>query len=70
MIYEDAESTAEMLREVESLPDHITEHDTVAEQTVLLTGGPFAPAETLQADDRIRMEIDEIGVLENRVTVV
>ncbi|WP_436934715.1 fumarylacetoacetate hydrolase family protein [Halovenus marina] len=70
IIFEDAESTEEMLRAVEDLPSHITEHDDVAELTVLLTGGPFAPADTLQEGDQLVMEIDGIGRLENHVTPV
>lgn len=70
VVFEESESTAEMLRSIEGLPRHVTDHDTVAETTVLLTGGPFAPGDTLQEGDVITMEVEELGTLENTVTTV
>ena len=67
IIFEECETTGAMLRSLEDLPAHITTHDTVAETTLLLTGGPFAPADTLREGDILRSAIDEIGVLENPV---
>jgi len=72
VVFEDATSTAKMVRECDELVSYFTRHNAVPEVAVLLTGTSLVPEEgfTLEAGDRVRIEIEDIGVLENTVTVV
>lgn len=72
VVFEDATSTAEMVRTCDELVSYFTRNNAVPEVAVLLTGTSLVPEEgfTLEADDRVRIEIEDIGVLENSVTVV
>lgn len=70
--YEEATSTGEMKRTCEELVSFYTRHNAVAESAVLLTGTSLVPEEgfTLAEGDRITIEIEDVGTLENGVTVV
>lgn len=72
VLYEDSTSTSEMVKSCEELVSYYTRHNAVPETAVLLTGTALVPDEgfTLQEGDYVRIEIDDIGVLENSVTVV
>ena len=59
-------TTADMLNDVASLIEYITEFMTLQEDDVLLTGTPKGISH-VNAGDVIRCEIDGLGVLENRV---
>jgi len=59
-------STSDMLNDVASLIEYITEFMTLQEDDVLLTGTPKGISH-VNAGDVIRCEIDGLGVLENRV---
>lgn len=65
-------STAEMVRTCEELTSYLTRHNAIPELTVLLTGTSLVPSEefTLQPGDRVAIDIDGIGTLENTVTTV
>lgn len=71
-VYTDQTSTSEMVRECEELVSYFRSHNTVPEVAVLLTGTSLVPEEefTLQRNDRIEIEIEEIGVLTNTVVTV
>ena len=70
--YEEATTTGEMKRTCEELVSFYTRHNAVAECTVLLTGTSLVPEEgfTLAEGDRVTIEIEDVGTLENGVTVV
>ena len=59
-------STADMLTDVASLIEYITEFMTLQEDDVLLTGTPKGISH-VNAGDVIRCEIDGLGVLHNEV---
>ena len=65
-------STSQMVRTCEELAGFLTRHNPVPDGTVLLTGTGIVPQQefTLQAGDRVRIEIEGIGVLENPVVQV
>jgi 2-dehydro-3-deoxy-D-arabinonate dehydratase len=71
-LYDDATSTGEMVRTCEELVDYYTSHNSVPETSVLLTGTSLVPEDdfTLRAGDRVTIDIEAIGTLENVVTVV
>lgn len=71
-VFADETSTAEMVRTCDELVDYLTRHNAVPETCVLLTGTSLVPPEefTLREGDRVEIEIDEIGSLENTVTTV
>ncbi|RDI70142.1 fumarylacetoacetate hydrolase family protein [Halopelagius longus] len=72
VLYEESASTAEMVKSCEELVSYYARHNTVPETAVLLTGTALVPSDdfTLQEGDDVRIEVDDIGVLENTVTVV
>lgn len=72
ILYEESTSTSEMVKSCEELVSYYTRHNAVPETVVLLTGTALVPEEgfTLKARDHIIIELDDIGVLENTVTVV
>lgn len=70
--YRDSTNTSEMVRTCEELVEYFINHNNVPETAVLLTGTSLVPDNgfTLHKGDEIEIEIEEIGVLENGVTVV
>jgi 2-dehydro-3-deoxy-D-arabinonate dehydratase len=70
-VYDDATSTAEMVRTCSELVSYFTRHNTVPELAVLLTGTSLVPEEfTLEPGDRIEIEIEDVGVLDTGVVEV
>ncbi|MBV0926098.1 fumarylacetoacetate hydrolase family protein [Halomicroarcula limicola] len=71
-LYEEGTSTGEMVRTCEELVSYLTRHNTVPETTVLLTGTSLVPEEgfTLEAGDRVDIDIERVGRLSNPVTTV
>lgn len=71
-VYDDGTSTGEMVRTCTDLVSYFTRHNAVPEFTVLLTGTSLVPEEgfSLQAGDRVRIEIEGIGTLSNHVVTV
>ncbi len=65
-------STSRMVRTCEELAGFLTRHNTVPDGTVMLTGTGVVPHQefTLQPGDRVRIEIEDIGILENPVVQV
>lgn len=72
LLYEDTTSTSEMVRTCEELVTSLTDHNTIPETTVLLTGTSLVPEDnfTLEPDDRIDIDMEGIGRLSNTVTTV
>jgi len=72
VVYEEATSTAEMVRTCEELIDYWARHNVVPEFAVLLTGTSLVPPEefTLQEGDHVRMNVEHIGTLANDVVTV
>ena len=71
-VYEEATSTAELVRTPEELVSYLTRHNTPPDQSVLLTGTGLVPPDemTLQAGDLVRIELEEVGTLVNQVIEV
>lgn len=71
-VYEEATSTGQMVRDCEELVSFFTAHNSIPELSVLLTGTSLVPDDefTLAPDDRIQIDVENIGVLANRVTTV
>lgn len=71
-LYQEATSTAEMVRTVSELVDCYAKHNAIPELSVLLTGTSLVPDDdfTLQEGDVIDIEIDDIGTLTNPVVQV
>lgn len=71
-VYSDETSTSEMVRTCEELVSYYVRHNAVPEAAVLLTGTSLVPEEgfTLREGDRISIEIEGIGTLENGVRAV
>ncbi|MFH5801383.1 fumarylacetoacetate hydrolase family protein [Haladaptatus sp. CMAA 1911] len=69
VMFDGSTSTSRMVRTCEELVSYLTEHDSVPELTVLLTGTSLVPPDdfTLAAGDRIEIEIENIGTLRNSV---
>jgi 2-dehydro-3-deoxy-D-arabinonate dehydratase len=65
-------SAGQMKRKLSELADWLFRSQSFPHGAVLLTGTGLVPGDnfTLQADDKIRIEISGIGVLENHVAVV
>jgi 2-dehydro-3-deoxy-D-arabinonate dehydratase len=61
-----------MAESCEKLVEYYNRHNAVPELAVLLTGTAIVPDDTftLQAEDTVRIDIENIGVLENDVRVV
>ncbi|WP_436923573.1 fumarylacetoacetate hydrolase family protein [Halosimplex amylolyticum] len=68
-VFEDSTSTSEMVRTCEELVDYYTRYNEVPESTALLTGTSIIPPDdvTLEEDDVVRIEIENVGTLENTV---
>jgi len=68
-IFSESTSTAEMVRTCEELVDYFTRYNEVPEASVLLTGTSIMVPDdvTLREDDRIDIEIEDIGTLTNPV---
>ena len=65
-------STSRMVRTCEELAGFLTRHNVVPDGTVVLTGTGIVPHQefSLQAGDLVRIEIEDIGILENPVVQV
>ena len=72
LIFKGTANTSQMKRNCEYLADWLQRHNHVPDGTVVLTGtGIIPPPEfTLQKDDIINIEIQNIGKLTNSVTIV
>lgn len=70
--FEDRTSTGEMVRTCEELVAALARHNVLPEVTVLLTGTSLVPPDefTLRPGDRVSIDIEGIGALENTVTEV
>ncbi|WP_459194791.1 fumarylacetoacetate hydrolase family protein [Halosimplex sp. J119] len=68
-VFADSTSTSEMVRTCEELVDYYTRYNEVPESTALLTGTCIIPPDdvTLEEDDEIHIEIENVGTLENTV---
>lgn len=68
-LFEGSTSTSEMVRTCEELAGYFRRYNEVPEVTALLTGTSIIPPDdvTLKADDTVRIEIEDIGTLENPV---
>ena len=71
-VFEGDTSVSQMKRKLSELADWLYRSQTFPNGAVLLTGTGLVPGDgfTLQADDKVRIEINGIGVLENHVMVV
>jgi 2-dehydro-3-deoxy-D-arabinonate dehydratase len=71
-VFEGSTSTDEMVRTCEELVSYYTRHNAVPERAVLLTGTSIVPPDefTLREGDSVRIEIENVGVLENGVVQV
>lgn len=72
VVFEGTTSTTEMVRTCEELVSYYERHNAVPELAVLLTGTSLVPPDefTLQADDAVRITIENVGTLENDVETV
>lgn len=72
VVFEGSTSTREMAETCENLVSYYTRHNAVPELTVLLTGTAIVPDDdfTLQPDDNVEIDIENIGTLENGVREV
>jgi 2-dehydro-3-deoxy-D-arabinonate dehydratase len=68
-VFADSTSTNQMVRTCEELVDFYTRYNEVPELSVLLTGTSIIPPDdvTLCEGDRVSIEIENIGTLENTV---
>jgi 2-dehydro-3-deoxy-D-arabinonate dehydratase len=71
-VFEGETSVTQMKRKLPELAEWLFRSQTFPHGAVLLTGTGLVPGDdfTLQADDKVRIEINGIGVLENHVVVV
>lgn len=71
-LFEGSTTTANMAESCQKLVDYYNRHNAVPELAVLLTGTAIVPDDTftLQAEDTVRIDIENIGELENDVRVV
>lgn len=72
IIFEGQTTVDQIKRRFEELVSYLYRSQTFPHGTVLLTGTGIVPGDnfTLQPDDKIRIEINGIGVLENTVIMV
>jgi 2-dehydro-3-deoxy-D-arabinonate dehydratase len=72
VIFEGRTTVNQIKRSFEELVSYLYRSQTFPHGAVLLTGTGIVPGDnfTLQPDDRIRIEVNGIGVLENTVTMV
>ena len=71
-VFSGTTSTAEMARTCQELADWLLRHNHVPDMTTVLTGTSLVPPPefTLQEGDVVSITIENIGTLENDVTVV
>lgn len=71
-MYEESTSTSEMVRSCQELIDAYTNHQAVPEFSLLLTGTSLVPSDefTLLPGDRVIIDLQSIGTLENDVVEV
>lgn len=71
-VFEGDTRTGEMVRTCNGLVESLRRHNVLPELTILLTGTSIVPPDsfTLEPADRINIEIEGIGELENTVTEV
>lgn len=71
-VHADETSTSKLVRRIPDLVDWLTAHNRLPETAVLLTGTALVPPDTftLEAGDRVAIEIERLGTLENLVVVV
>lgn len=71
-VFSETASTSELVRTFEELVDYYARHNVTPEWGVLLTGTTIVPEDgfTLEEGDRVIIEIEGIGSLENDVIVV
>jgi len=69
VVFEGGTSTNRMVRTCEELADYYTRYNHVPETSALLTGTSIIPPDdvTLRDGDTVRIEIENVGVLENPV---
>jgi 2-dehydro-3-deoxy-D-arabinonate dehydratase len=72
IIFEGQTTVNQIKRSFEELVSYLYRSQTFTHGAVLLTGTGIVPGDnfTLQPDDRIRIEVNGIGVLENTVIIV
>lgn len=72
VVFKGETSVVQMKRKLDELAEWLYRSQTFPHGAVLLTGTGLVPGDdfTLQANDKIRIEISAIGVLENHVVVV
>jgi 2-dehydro-3-deoxy-D-arabinonate dehydratase len=72
IIFEGQTTVNQIKRSFEELVSYLYRSQTFPHGAILLTGTGIVPGDgfTLQPDDRIRIEVNGIGVLENTVTMV
>lgn len=72
VVFEDATSTAEMVRDPEALVEWLDRHNRLPDVAVLLTGTSLVPPDgfTLEAGDVVDIDIEHIGTLSNDVVAV
>jgi 2-dehydro-3-deoxy-D-arabinonate dehydratase len=65
-LYDEATSTAEMVRSCDELVDYLERHNALPETTVLLTGTTLVPEEfTLRPGDDVEITVENVGTLLN-----
>lgn len=71
-MYNDTTSTSKMVRSCEELVSYYTRHNDLPETAILLTGTSLVPSDefTLEENDTVTIEIENIGTLENDVITV
>jgi len=71
-VFEGETSVSQMKRKLSELADWLYRSQTFPHGAVLLTGTGLVPGDnfTLHADDKVRIEISGIGMLENHVVMV
>jgi 2-dehydro-3-deoxy-D-arabinonate dehydratase len=71
-VFQGETSTSEMVRTCEELTSYFTRHNEIPELAVLLTGTSIIPSNdiSLQENDSVHIEIEDIGTLENTVVEV
>ncbi len=72
VVFEGQTTVSQIKRRFEELVSYLYRSQTFPHGAVLLSGTGIVPEDnfTLQPDDRVRIEIDGIGVLENKVMIV
>jgi 2-dehydro-3-deoxy-D-arabinonate dehydratase len=71
-VFADGTTTGEMATTCEKLVSYLRRHNNLPETVVLLTGTGLVPPETftLEAGDRVTIDIENIGMLVNEAVVV